>query len=59
MRWALLERYDSIQLSAEPEIPKSKKEKDHAHLSRTESDQLPLFQLILKQRKDCWLVERF
>ena len=29
------------------------KEKDHAHLSRTESDQLPLFQPILKQRKDC------
>ena len=28
------------------------KEKDHAHLSRTESDQLPLFQPILKQRKD-------
>ena len=32
------------------------KEKDHAHLSRTESDQLPLCQPILKQRKDgCWL----
>ena len=29
------------------------KEKDHAHLSRTESDQLPLFQPILKQKKDC------
>ena len=23
MRWVLLERYDSIQLTAEPEIPKS------------------------------------
>ena len=27
------------------------KEKDHAHLSRTESVQLPLFQSILKQKK--------